>query len=139
MNKTLLSLTLSAVLTLASVSAQANPTLEKNGVMTNKDGRSLYTFDKDTPGASNCNGPCTKAWAPFAVANPAAADANFTAIKREDGSQQWAYKGMPLYLYAGDLKPGDVNGDMQGKVWHALRSGAKAAAPAATNNQGSAY
>ena len=30
---------------------------------------------------------------------------------RPDGSKQWAYKGSPLYTYAGDRKPGDIEGN----------------------------
>ncbi|HGG05709.1 MAG TPA: hypothetical protein ENK28_09650 [Aliiroseovarius sp.] len=29
-----------------------------------------------------------------------------------------AYRGQPLYLYAGDSKPGDINGDGVAGVWH---------------------
>jgi predicted lipoprotein with Yx(FWY)xxD motif len=31
---------------------------------------------------------------------------------------QWAAKGMPLYSYVGDRKPGDVTGDKKNGVWH---------------------
>jgi predicted lipoprotein with Yx(FWY)xxD motif len=60
------------------------------------------------------------------VANPAAADADFTVMKRDDGTPQWAFKGQPLYFFVGDAQPGDVNGDKSGGVWHVIP--AKAAA-----------
>ena len=44
---------LAALLWAAAV--QANPTVETNGILTNRDGRTLYTFDKDS-GKSNCSG-----------------------------------------------------------------------------------
>ena len=47
---------------------------------------------------------------------------DYTAITREDGSKQWAYKGRPLYYWAQDAKPGDKSGD--GKLdgqWHAAQ------------------
>lgn len=115
---------------LGATAAQANPTVEKNGALNNKEGRSLYTFAKDSAGKSNCNGGCAATWPAFTVANPAAADADFTIMKREDGTQQWAYKGMPLYFFAGDVKPGDTNGDGQGGFWHLARSGGKPVAAA---------
>jgi predicted lipoprotein with Yx(FWY)xxD motif len=111
-----------AILALAGL-AQANPTVEKDGVLANKEGRTLYVFDKDAAGKSACNGGCAAAWPPFAVANAALAGGDFTIIAREDGGQQWAYRGKPLYLYAGDSKPGERNGDGQGGVWHAASTG----------------
>lgn len=126
-------LLLAALATIA-IGAQANPTVERNGVLANKEGRTLYTFDKDAPGKSNCYGGCAAAWPPFAVANPALAGADFAIVARDDGTAQWAYKGKPLYFFAGDAKPGDINGDKQGGVWHVIRT-----APAKTSSSDDAY
>jgi predicted lipoprotein with Yx(FWY)xxD motif len=44
-------------------------------------------------------------------------------IKRRDGQIQVTYAGHPLYLFAGDRDPGDMNGqdaDSFGASWHAL-------------------
>ncbi|MGH6624435.1 MAG: COG4315 family predicted lipoprotein, partial [Burkholderiaceae bacterium] len=98
------------VLALASIAAQANPTVESKGMLTSKDGRTLYTFDKDQSGTSNCAGGCIVAWPAFTVANSALAGGDFSIITRADGVQQWAFKGMPLYFFAADAKPGDANG-----------------------------
>lgn len=106
---------------------QANPTVEKDGVLTNKEGRTLYTFDKDSSGRSNCSGGCAAAWPPFAVANPALAGGDFSIVAREDGGTQWAFKGKPLYFFAGDTKPGERNGDGQGGTWHVAAPGKKPA------------
>ncbi len=115
-----------AVLAIAGL-VQANPTVEKDGVLTNKEGRTLYTFDKDSAGKSNCSGGCAAAWPPFAVANPALAGGDFSIVAREDGGTQWAFKGKPLYFFAGDTKPGERNGDGQGGTWHVASQGKKAA------------
>ncbi len=115
-----------AVLAIAGL-VQANPTVEKDGVLTNKEGRTLYTFDKDSAGKSNCSGGCAAAWPPFAVANPALAGGDFSIVAREDGGTQWAFKGKPLYYFAGDTKPGERNGDGQGGTWHVASQGKKAA------------
>ena len=107
---------------LATLSVQANPTQISNGVMASKEGKTLYTFDKDAAGQSNCNGGCATAWPPFIVANQALAGGDFSIIKRDDGAAQWAHRGKPLYFFAGDAKAGDVNGDKQGGVWHVIRN-----------------
>ncbi len=108
-----------------ALSVHANPTLVSSGVMANKDGKTLYTFDKDVASKSNCNGGCATAWPPFVVANPALAGGDFSIVKRDDGAAQWAYKGKPLYFFAGDAKAGDVKGDKQGGVWHVIRTEGK--------------
>lgn len=140
MQKTIFSLAVSTLALTFALGAQANPTVEKDGVVGNREGRSLYTFDKDSAGKSNCNGGCASAWPAFSVANPALADADFTVIKRDDGTLQWAFKGMPLYFFAGDSKPGEINGDKQGGVWHVLRSnGDKPAAVTSPKDGYSSY
>ena len=54
---------------------------------------------------------------------------------------QWAYKGKPLYFFAGDAKAGDVNGDKQGGVWHVIRGDAKktSGAPVPVSNYATTY
>src|SRR5262245_50070396 len=83
----------------------------------------LYTFDKDAQGRSNCNGGCAAAWPPAAAAAGETGSGDFGVIAREDGARQWAFKGAPLYRYAADVKVGDTAGDRQGNVWHAVRTG----------------
>lgn len=111
-----------------ALASHANPTVEKNGLLTNKEGRTLYTFDKDSEGKSNCNAACLAMWPAFVVGNAALADTKFSIVKRDDGVLQWAYQGSPLYLYAGDSKAEEVNGDGKGGVWHVLRESKKSAA-----------
>ena len=104
-----------------ALSVHANPTLVSSGVMANKEGKTLYTFDKDVASKSNCNGGCATAWPPFVVANPALAGGDFSIVKRDDGATQWAYKGKPLYYWIKDTKPGDKTGDGFNGVWKAAR------------------
>lgn len=132
-------MTLIAALALTSGAAFANPTLDKNGLLTSRDGRTLYTFDKDAPNQSRCSAACLAAWPAFTVANPALAGGDFAILVRDDGVQQWTFRGKPLYFFAGDAKAGDVNGDKQGGVWHALRAERKASTlpdPYAFGSQG---
>lgn len=78
----------------------------------------LYTFDKDTAGVTNCYDQCAENWPPLIADAAAAADGDFTLVDRTDGSKMWAYKGKPLYFWVKDEKPGDTTGDLVGKVWH---------------------
>lgn len=107
--------------------AQANPTVEREGMLVSKNGKTLYTFTKDAAGKSNCNGGCATAWPPFKVENPALAGGEFSIVARDDGSQQWAYKAMPLYFFAADANPGDAKGAGQGGVWFPAKAPAKSA------------
>ena len=74
-------------------------------------GMTLYTFDKDVAGKSNCNDKCATAWPPLAVAADGKAAGDWTIVVRDDGSKQWAYEGKPLYTWMTDKKPGDATGD----------------------------
>jgi predicted lipoprotein with Yx(FWY)xxD motif len=114
-----------AAIAVTTIVAHANPTQVANDLLASKDGKTLYVFDKDSAGKSNCNGGCAVAWPPFAVANPALVGGDFSIIQRDDGTSQWAYKSKPLYFFAGDAKAGDANGNKHGGVWHVIRSEAK--------------
>ena len=81
-------------------------------------GMTLYTFDQDTPGKSNCNGDCARSWPPFIAQGNAAPAGEWTVVTRADGSKQWAYKGKPVYFWTNDHNPGETTGDGFGNVWH---------------------
>lgn len=87
-------------------------------VLTDANGMTLYTFDKDAAGVTNCYDKCAENWPPLIADASAAAEGDFTLVDRTDGTKMWAYKGMPLYLWVKDTKPGDTTGDMVGEVWH---------------------
>ena len=96
----------------------------KGAYLTDAKGMTLYVFDKDTKGISNCTGSCATLWPPYTVSSGSASatmPANVTTLKRSDGSMQYAWKGMPLYYYAKDTKPGDTLGDGIGGVWHLVK------------------
>ena len=96
-----------AAIAFVSLPVHANPTQVSNGVMASKDGKTLYTFDKDASGKSTLQiGSCATAWPPFIAANPDLAGGDFSIVKRDDGAAQWA-QGQPLY-FAGDAKAGDA-------------------------------
>jgi predicted lipoprotein with Yx(FWY)xxD motif len=118
MNRTALVLSLAVV---CAACAQV-PTRTSDGVLTNDSGMTLYVFDKDHDGKSACNGPCAKNWPPLAVSSGAQASGAYSVVARDDGSQQWAYKGRPLYTWVKDQKPGDKTGDgFLNGAWHVAK------------------
>lgn len=91
----------------------------KGQTLTNDQGMTLYTFDKDADGKSVCNGACAINWPPLSAASDAQPAYGYTVITRDDGSRQWAYRGRPLYTWAKDTKPGDITGDgFLNGAWH---------------------
>jgi predicted lipoprotein with Yx(FWY)xxD motif len=97
---------------------------ERAGLITNAEGRTLYTFDKDSAGRSVCNGSCAVAWPPFMAQDGASGNGRFTIVIRDDGSRQWALDGKPLYYFMADARPGDASGNGQGGVWHVIKHAA---------------
>ena len=87
-------------------------------VLTDANGMTLYIFDKDTAGVSNCYDTCAEKWPPLFADDSAAPEGDFTVVERTDGTKMWAYKGMPLYYWVEDMAPGDIKGDGVGGVWH---------------------
>jgi predicted lipoprotein with Yx(FWY)xxD motif len=90
-------------------------------VLVDGDGRTLYGFTKDTAGTPTCEGACAEAWPALTVEDatlPAGVDpAVFSVVARADGSNQLKAGTWPLYRFAGDAGPGDVNGQASGGVW----------------------
>ena len=89
-------------------------------VLTDANGMTLYTFAKDVKGsgASACYDACAANWPPLGVAASARPLGDYSIIIRQDGTRQWAYKGMPLYYFAKDAKPGDKMGNgLLGGAW----------------------
>ncbi|MBZ6078385.1 COG4315 family predicted lipoprotein [Microvirga puerhi] len=90
----------------------------KGKALVDAKGMTLYTFDKDAAGKSNCNGTCAQNWPPLMADASAKASGDWSTVKRDDGSMQWAYKGKPLYTWAKDTKPGETTGDGVNNIWH---------------------
>jgi predicted lipoprotein with Yx(FWY)xxD motif len=109
----------------ASASPSGPSVATKEGVgkiLTDAGGMTLYTFKKDSPGMSMCKDECLKKWPAYYSDGKAAGDlkaADLGTITREDGAKQTTYKGMPLYLFAGDKAAGDAKGQGLKDVWYA--------------------
>ena len=95
---------------------------EDGKIYTDSNGLTLYTFDRDEAGKSNCDGDCAVKWPPLKAAADAKAEGDWTVVERTDGSMMWAYDGKPLYTYEGDKKAGDMTGDGMGGVWHSAKA-----------------
>jgi predicted lipoprotein with Yx(FWY)xxD motif len=99
-------------------------------------GRTLYSLSGEHAGKWICtSAACVKAWPPLLAkggAAPHGSVASLGTAKRPGGMTQVTYKGMPLYTFVGDRKPGDAKGqgikDL-GSVWTADTTGA-ASSPA---------
>lgn len=84
-------------------------------ILVDSQGRTLYLFGKDSGTKSACFGPCASAWPPLRDASrPTVGGGLNVALvgttSRSDGMPQVTYNGHPLYLFAGDEKPGDIEG-----------------------------
>jgi predicted lipoprotein with Yx(FWY)xxD motif len=102
----------------------SSPAVVNNSVVVTKDnskfgsylsdpqGKTLYTYSTDSKDVSNCHGYCLAIW-------PAYQDKGSTSnlpsgigtIRRNNGQIQYTFNGHPLYFYAYDLKPGQINGN----------------------------
>lgn len=87
-------------------------------VLVGPTGMTLYTHSGDTKNTSTCSGGCLQAWPALVVPTGAMAKGGpgvtgtfGTFVRADDGATQVTYKGLPLYYYAGDTKPGDATGD----------------------------
>jgi predicted lipoprotein with Yx(FWY)xxD motif len=96
-------------------------------VLVDASGRTLYLFEKDKGAMSSCSGACASIWPPLtagkAKAGTGVVAAKLGTAKRSDGKTEVTYAGHPLYTYAGDQKPGDVQGqglDQFGAEWYVL-------------------
>lgn len=102
-------------------------------VLANPHGMSVYYFAGDQPnsGVSACTGGCTLTWPPVTAPVRLPAGLKLAGpigfIIRPDGTRQVTVDGYPIYRYAGDHAPGQVNGNGIGGQWHVVH--VPAAAP----------
>jgi predicted lipoprotein with Yx(FWY)xxD motif len=88
-------------------------------ILTDTKGMTLYIWDKDAKGVSNCYDQCATNWPPMLVDASTAVSGDFTLVDRKDSPMKIvAYKGWPLYTWIKDKAPGDTTGDGVGGTWH---------------------
>ncbi len=54
--------------------------------------------------------PISRNWVPVLAAQISNPTGDFTLHKRDDGAEQWAFRGKPLYTYAEDVNQGHAKG-----------------------------
>jgi predicted lipoprotein with Yx(FWY)xxD motif len=84
-------------------------------ILVDSRGRTLYLFKKDSGTTSACTGACAAAWPPLRTTGTPTVGSGTNAslvatTTRSDGNPQVTYHGHPVYLFTGDQKAGDTNG-----------------------------
>jgi predicted lipoprotein with Yx(FWY)xxD motif len=86
-------------------------------------GMTLYRFNPDEPGKSNCYDQCADNWPPLLVEDGQVPTGNAGIVgelgttERDDDTIQVTYQGMPLYYWIEDEVPGDTTGHEVNDVW----------------------
>jgi predicted lipoprotein with Yx(FWY)xxD motif len=89
-------------------------------------GMTLYHYTDEKRGTIGCKATCRSFWPPLlaGTAKPVAGAgliaSKLGTIKRPDGGIQVTYNGLALYRYAGDKKPGQINGQGVEGSWYAV-------------------
>ncbi len=92
-------------------------------ILADQKGWTLYTYQQDQPGVSNCDATCAQSWPPLTLSGdtpPTAASqlpGKVGLIRRADGGVQVTYNQLPLYRYAGDLTAQDTRGQGIDGAW----------------------
>jgi predicted lipoprotein with Yx(FWY)xxD motif len=115
-------------------------------ILVDSKGRTLYLFKADKGTKSTCFGACAAAWPPLRAngrptVGSGAKRSLIGSTARSDGKSQDTYNGHPLYLYAGDQKAGDTNGQAIngfGAPWFVLTPGGTQISKKPSNGSGSA-
>ena len=95
-------------------------------ILVDGEGRTLYAFTKDQGDKSACSGQCADNWPALegtATAGTGVDASLLSSAMQAGGATQVTYGGRPLYYFAGDAKPGDVNGQGVGNVWFTVTAG----------------
>ena len=114
-----------APVSLTVVHSAQNVALGK--ILVSASGRTLYHDSAEKKNVVKCLGSCATQWPPLLVPagakpvpGPGITASLLGTVKRPDGKLQVTYAGLPLYLFSGDRKAGDVKGQGLSGIWHAL-------------------
>ncbi len=137
-----------AASTSSSATVDAYPTSKYGTILRDSSGYTLYAFSIDTPTKSACLGSCAVIWHPLEVTGTSTAGSGVRqsllgTITRPGGAKQVTYDGHPLYTFAKDTAPGDINGEginhFGGLWWVVSTKGAIVTAPVTTTKSSSSY
>jgi predicted lipoprotein with Yx(FWY)xxD motif len=107
-----------------TVAKKADNTALGETILTSTKGRTLYSLSAEKNGRFICTtAGCRATWSPLVVGAGVKPRGPVTlgTRARPDGRIQVTYKGLPLYTFNGDVKPGEANGEGLKDVgtWHA--------------------
>ncbi len=94
-------------------------TTDLGTILVDGEGRTLYIFTPDTQGDPTCAGDCAVNWPPLTEA-VTAGDGLDPALLGTAAGGHVTYNDWPLYYFAADANPGDVNGQGVGGVWYVI-------------------
>jgi predicted lipoprotein with Yx(FWY)xxD motif len=113
-----------------AVRTAANATLGST-VLVSAQGRTLYHLSGEQDGKFLCtSAACVATWPPVSASAISAGVSGLETVRRPDGGEQLAYKGEPLYTFAGDKAAGEANGQgvkADGGTWSAVVAAASSA------------
>ncbi|WP_326702250.1 SCO0930 family lipoprotein [Streptomyces cyaneofuscatus] len=113
----------------AGLSVRKDP--ELGDIVVDKRGMTVYRFTQDSawPMKTACTGDCLKKWPVVAPVSKNSVEGvtkkGFVTFDRPDGIKQQTIDCWPIYTFAGDEKPGDVNGQGVGGTWFAVSPDSK--------------
>jgi len=109
-------------------------------VLVTSQGYTLYVFAPDNRRTVSCTGACAGTWPPLMLPKGAAVAAGAgvkQALLGSDpdpaGGRVVTYDGWPLYIYTGDVQPGQATGqdiDLNGGAWYVIRPSGQPLIPA---------
>ena len=125
-------------------------------VLVDNQGRTLYMLTADSAGKSTCAAGCASVWPKATLTSgstPQAGSgvsAKLATVTPSDPTPQVTAAGHPLYIYSGDSKSGEVNGQgikSYGGTWYVLNpdgtpitsSGGAGASPSSSGDGGYHY
>lgn len=95
------------------------------------DGNTVYLFTPDEQGQPTCTDSCADNWPPVTADGEVDVGDELDqelvgSTAREDGTEQVTYNDWPLYHFANDAEPGDVNGQGANDVWFVVNADGEA-------------
>lgn len=98
-------------------------------ILTNQNGRTLYTFSPEKGGKIACTGSCATAWPPLTTSGQPSMSSALVhpnlvgSVADPSGGKIITYAGWPMRTYTADTQAGQVNGqgsDAFGGKWYVV-------------------
>lgn len=115
----------------SAASVKAVKSAKYGTVLVAANGKTLYRYTIDSKGVNRCtrNATCAKYWPQLLVkagvkptAGAGLSASLLGTISAKNGMRQITYAGFPLYMFAGDSKAGQVNGQGFEKQWYVVNT-----------------